>query len=330
MGGVTTDSERQWWRTLLGLPDPERWRLGAEVGPAEPYEVPREVAEEASRPVPSVPVEAVTVGAPTQPPPTRGLVRRDLKVRVDPDSPEDVECVVLAPAGEKRPVVIVPFYGTGVVVGEPGSAKPGVDPAKRANAVHLANRGLTAVAVPWWFETHRAEGSTLAEKYAAPAAEHQRRHEMTALGRSVADLIAVVDSLSAIPEADAGHVGAYGHSLGGKLAMFLAAMDPRVHAAVASEPGLGFAHSNWEHPWYFGNRVPPGHDLDEVAALIAPRPFLLIRGGDSDGPHNDDMVASARRRAGSNTLTTFDHDEGHTPSWPALDAAYRFLHDGLH
>jgi hypothetical protein len=64
MSGVTADSERQWWRTLLGLPDPEWWRLGAKIGPAAPYEVPREVAEEGSRPVPSRPSEPVVTQTP--------------------------------------------------------------------------------------------------------------------------------------------------------------------------------------------------------------------------------------------------------------------------
>ena len=92
--------------------------------------------------------------------------------------------------------------------------------------------------------------------------------------------------LAAERDVDPDRLGAIGHSLGGKEALFLAAFDDRIRAAVSSEGGIGIGYSNWDAPWYHGEDVHrPGFPLDhaQVLALVAPRSFLLVGGDSADG-----------------------------------------------
>lgn len=232
-------------------------------------------------------------------------------------------------------VVIVPFYDATVTAGVPtaGGWRPADgDVDRRAFGFHLAQRGLAALAVPWWFEYTADAGSrglSLAERYAGSVARHRASFATSGLGRAVGDLVLAVDAVCQLPWVDPARVGSFGHSLGGKLVLHLAALDERVRAAVAHEPGLGLAHSNWEAPWYLDGRSLDGHDHDELLGLVAPRPFLLAAGGASDGQHNADLVDVVRGRYAAQEAAarfhTLTHDEGHSPSWSVLEQCYQWL-----
>ncbi|REJ95348.1 MAG: sialidase [Planctomycetota bacterium] len=119
-------------------------------------------------------------------------------------------------------------------------------------------------------------------------------------------------ALAAMPEVDPERIGITGHSYGGKWSMFSAALWDKFAAVAVSDPGIVFDETNpsvnyWE-PWYLGldpdgptrprgipsddrprtgaykRLVESGHDLHELHALIAPRPFL-VSGGSEDPPH---------------------------------------------
>ncbi len=98
-----------------------------------------------------------------------------------------------------------------------------------------------------------------------------------------------VDLLCSLPEVDPARIGVIGHSLGGHNALFLAALDTRVKAAITS---CGFNSfwkyragdlTGWSHGGYmpriatrFGkdpNQMP--FDFTEVLAAIAPRPVFV-------------------------------------------------------
>ena len=222
-------------------------------------------------------------------------------------------------------VVVVPFYDTAPPFAEPSARTElsGRDPAGSAFGLQLAQAGHTVLAVPWWFEqVAAADAATssalgLEARYGPAAERHRREHgrreqPMTGLGRSIADLMLAVTALQESGLAPASRLASFGHSLGGKLSLHLAALDPRIEAGAAHEPGLGFAHSNWGDPWYLDGDIPGGRDQDELLGLVAPRPFLLAGGGDGDGVHNLDLFRSARRR------------------WPEEQGLDLLLHDGGH
>ena len=236
-----------------------------------------------------------------------------------------LQCALVEPAGSgPRPVVVIPFYDTGVVIGRPdpdGWQPSNPDLARYAYAQHLAERGMAALAVPWWFEvvtTDKVRNRTLDQRYAPAVATHRASSAGTGLGRAVADLMLAVDAVADLPSIDPERIGVFGHSLGGKLALHLAALDPRVRAGVAHEPGLGLANSNWDAPWYLDGRTPDDRDHDQLLELIAPRPFLLIGGGSADGEHTRPLVRTPN-------VDFVLHDAGHTPTWAVLQQSYGWL-----
>ncbi|HMJ88969.1 MAG TPA: acetylxylan esterase [Candidatus Acidoferrum sp.] len=118
------------------------------------------------------------------------------------------------------------------------------------------------------------------------------------------------NALAKMPSVDRERIGVVGHSYGGKWAMFAGALWEKFAAVAVSDPGIVFdetrSNVNYWEPWYLGldartKRTPGipsatnprtgayremiarGHDLHEIHALIAPRPFL-VSGGAEDPP----------------------------------------------
>jgi dienelactone hydrolase len=99
------------------------------------------------------------------------------------------------------------------------------------------------------------------------------------------DLARGLDVLAAHPLVDEHRIGVAGLSYGGTCALFLAATDPRLAAAVVSGYFSSWAESH-RIPWNMcGSQVLPGMlgQLEHVdlGALIAPRP-LLVESGTED------------------------------------------------
>ncbi len=116
------------------------------------------------------------------------------------------------------------------------------------------------------------------------------------------------NALSCMPEVDPKRIGIVGHSYGGKWSMFAGALWDKFAAVAVSDPGIVFDETrpnvNYWEPWYLGRDSNPprnpgvpteqnprtgsyaelvkeGHDLHELHALIAPRPFF-VSGGSED------------------------------------------------
>lgn len=253
---------------------------------------------------------------------------------------DDLDCLLVRPGDGPRPLVIMPFYEVEPLFGLVGRrpAAPPDQPSRAFGSALLAY-GLAVLAVPWWFEVNAADDAPLdlAGRYGPPAARHAERLPSTGLGRSVADLCLLVDRLTeagaadrlGLADVDPGRLGVFGHSLGGKLALHLAALDERIGATVAHEPGLGLDHSNWDAPWYHGDRR-PDRDHDQLLALAAPRPFLLVGGGDSDGPANLPLAERARPAwPEPYGLSTLLHDRGHPAPAHVVAGCGRWLADAL-
>lgn len=117
-------------------------------------------------------------------------------------------------------------------------------------------------------------------------------------------------ALARLPEVDPARIGVTGHSYGGKWALFAGALWEPFAAVAVSDPGIMFDETrpsiNYWEPWYLGRGpasesarqpglptadnpstgayrkiVAGGHDLHEIHALLAPRPFF-VSGGSED------------------------------------------------
>jgi dienelactone hydrolase len=112
---------------------------------------------------------------------------------------------------------------------------------------------------------------------------------LTLPGMRLVDDMRVCAYLASRPEVDGARVGCAGLSEGGKRAMFLAALDERIAAAVVSgyftSLRVEVTDSEWEHlhGWDVCNWIPGllrVADFPEVLALVAPRPLLVQHGRD--------------------------------------------------
>jgi dienelactone hydrolase len=155
--------------------------------------------------------------------------------------------------------------------------------------------------------------------------DHFKQRHPQALGmhKMLFDAQRGVDVLVSLPDVDPQRIGAVGHSLGAKEALYLAAFDERIKAAVASEGGTGFTSTNWNAPWYLGAGITaPDFPLNhhQLLALIAPRPFLILAGeagsGAADGDRSWPYVAAAlpvyRLYGEPARLGLLNHHQGHS------------------
>jgi dienelactone hydrolase len=168
------------------------------------------------------------------------------------------------------------------------------------------------------------------------------------------------------PDVRADRIGIIGHSFGGKWALFASALYEKFACAVWSDPGIVFderdrskqnAHGavNYWSPGYLGSelgrvpdheRVDPyfslprqgrtgayktlvegGHDLVELHALLAPRPFL-VSGGSADLPERWTALRHAievNRLLGAEDRVAMTNREGHSPTERSNDQACRFF-----
>jgi hypothetical protein len=257
------------------------------------------------------------------------------RVRVEIAKDQIGDGWLLIPEGKGPfPAVLVVFY-------EPESSV-GLDP-KHATvdfALQLAKRGFVTLSIgtpggnAWKPELGRAACQPLSyHAYVAANCWHV---------------------LANRPEVDAKRIGVTGHSYGGKWAMFAAAFWDKFAAVAVSDPGIVFDEKrpnvNYWEPWYLGfdpditrkagvptkenprtggykKMVDQGHDLHEVHALIAPRPFL-VSGGSED--RSERWVAlnhlvEVNRVLGVKDRVAMTNRPGHTPTAESNAVLYAFF-----
>ena len=241
--------------------------------------------------------------------------------------------LVMMPASDlqrPRPVVIVPFYDVDTPAGRDLSGRHFMGMGVDSYAYMAVQKGYIAVAIRWF-------GESYGEWYSEAVANLKMRHpHCTGLGKWVWDAHRLLDYLYTLPEVDRDRIGIIGHSLGGKMALYAAAFEPRITAVVSNELGIGLSFSNYDDYWYFGeciDKVDEGTDQHELIGLIAPRPFLLIGGDTYDTAKSWYYINAARQvyhlyRKPEN-IGYFNHHKGHMPTpeavWRAMEWLAHFL-----
>ncbi len=154
----------------------------------------------------------------------------------------------------------------------------------------------------------------------------------TLMGERLWDLVRAVDYLESLDVVDRRRVGCAGLSLGGEMAMWLAATDPRIAATVSS--GFLTRMDQMEHGhcmcWKFDG-LRDLVDFADVYSLVAPRP-LLCQNGLQEPPAGFpvSLAAEALREIGliyadfgqSQNATLLAHCEGHVIHLPSLLAFF--------
>jgi len=192
------------------------------------------------------------------------------------------------PAGERRPAVVCQ-HG---LEGRPQDTIEGDHRAYHDFAAKLAERGFVVFAPqnPYIF---RDRFRTLQRK-ANP------------LGKTLFSIIVpqhqqIVDWLQSLPQVDAGRIGFYGLSYGGKTAMRVPALVTDYALSICSADFNDWVWKNtstrakYSYVWtgeyeIFEFDLGSTFNYSEMAALIAPRPFMVER-GHFDGVAPDERVA---------------------------------------
>jgi dienelactone hydrolase len=161
-------------------------------------------------------------------------------------------------------------------------------------------------------------------------------------------------ALAASRDVDPAKIGIVGHSFGGKWAMMASCLYDKFAAAVWCDPGLVFddkaPNANYWEAWYLGmdsgKKRKPGpitavnpttgaykalieanHDLTEIHALMAPRPFL-VSGGAEDPltrwPVLNHAIA-VNKLLGYSERVGLTSRSGHTPTIQSNDQVCDFF-----
>lgn len=250
---------------------------------------------------------------------------------------------LLVPDGDgKKPAVIVVFY-------TPDAAIAKHDKKNRNFAYELVKRGFITLSLG---TTATTEAKTYSLYY--PNIQHSTVQPLSVLAYAAAN---AWYALSKYPRVDSSRIGIMGFSYGGKWAMFASCLFDKFACAVWDDPGLVFSDShppliNYWEPWYLGYYPPPwhdtwrnkgmvpgakglypklirgGYDLQELQALMAPRPFM-VSGGLADGPKRWTVLnytVAVDKLLGYNDRVAFSHErDGHLPTRKANRDIYRFF-----
>lgn len=256
------------------------------------------------------------------------------RIRVEITPGQMAEGYLLIPSGRGPfPGVVVPYY-------EPESSI-GLGKVQLRDFAHqLARRGFVSLAI----------GSPGGDAR-LPDVGTIRCQPLHFLGYVAANFR---QALANVPKVDARRIGIVGHSYGGKWAMFAACFDEKFACGVWSDPGIVFDETrpniNYWEPWYLGaeegrTRKPglpsaanpstgpykrlyqSGHDLHEVMALMAPRPFM-VSGGAEDQPERWralNRVNEVYQLLGATNRVAMSNRPHHDPTPESNEQIYQFL-----
>lgn len=201
--------------------------------------------------------------------------------------------------GVRYPAVVV-LHGTGV---EGKDIVAGFVPRPvhrgQGHLDDLAHRGYVTIA-----PDHFNMGQRLPPEGSYHTDSLYKRHpDWSALGKIIYDASIAIDVLETLEAVDTARIGAIGHSLGGMASIYLAAYDHRVAATACNDGSYPFRFNSRIEQFvrpsgqfsYFPNLKPlidkgklPRVDIHEIAALIAPRPYLdIISLNDIYGPEKE-------------------------------------------
>ena len=264
--------------------------------------------------------------------PRDGFTQRRVRLKVAPDRTTDG--YLLVPDGPGPfPAMLVVYYEPETAIGQ------GKGPGLRDFAYQLARRGVAALSIG------------IEPRDIDPARSGIKLQPLSYLAYVAAN---GYNALASLPEIDPARVGVMGHSYGGKWALFASCLYEKFACGVWSDPGIVFDESrpdvNYWEPWYLGwepgrtrkrgvitpesprtgaykRLVEAGHDLHELHALMAPRPFL-VSGGSEDPPKRWRALNHA---IAVNTLlgrvdrVAMTNRPGHSPTAESNEQIYRFL-----
>jgi len=269
----------------------------------------------------------------------KGLTQHQVRVEIAPEG-QTVDGYLLVPDGKGPfPAVLVVYYDaeTGVGLGK----------EYRDFGYQLATRGFITLSIG------TPAFCSLAPPY-KPLCESPGDPPVQPLSALAYVAANCHTALAHLPRVDKERIGIVGHSYGGKWAMFASCLYEKFACAVWSDPGIVFdetrSNVNYWEPWYLGWErgaqrergipgeanprtgaykilVEKGHDLHELHALMAPRPFL-VSGGSEDPPERWKALnhtVAVNHLLGYRNRVAMTNRPGHDPTIESNRQVYAFF-----
>jgi dienelactone hydrolase len=227
---------------------------------------------------------------------TEGVVRQLVRYEIEPGI--TTEAYLLKPERQtgKAPGIVVFHSTVNYTIRQPAGLE---GPPEKHFGLRFAKKGCVCLCPRnflWPRITQERLNANEEVKKLSDRAPFANQQQPKGMAKMLHDSLVAVDILAAVPEVDSARLGAIGHSLGAKEALYIAAFDDRIKAAVSSEGGIGTKFSNWDAPWYLGPSIKEPsftHEHHELLAMAAPRPFLLLGGNSADGDRGWPFITAA-------------------------------------
>ena len=179
--------------------------------------------------------------------------------------------------------------GRDVCVGRPGTTeqRTQIMDERRDIALQAVERGYAVVvpAMRGLAELANHSDETLGYRPCHTLQLHAQLFGRSLMGDRVWDVARLLDFIEDRPDFDDERILVTGHSSGGAVALFTAAIDERIDAAAVSSYFCTFEESIAAVDHCECNYVPGITKLGEqydIAGLIAPRPFVAVNGVEDD------------------------------------------------
>ncbi|WP_442482217.1 alpha/beta hydrolase family protein [Aeoliella sp. SH292] len=252
-----------------------------------------DLMDDRSKDLDSIPFEAKVLSSEDK----GTYVLEEIELNSTPD--RRIKAILTRPKTEGKSAAVVCIHGHG------GTRQVVHDPASlyRGFAKDLAERGYVTISTDVGQHEVYEEGRTL-------------------MGERLWDLIRCTDYLTTLDQVDADRLGCGGLSLGGEMAMWLGAMDPRMKGTVSSGflttvENMQDGHCMcWDFPGFSDNFT-----FSDIYALIAPRALLCQIGAKEREPGGfppnlayramDDIQQAYAVGSNGHLATLSIHSDGH-------------------
>jgi len=268
-----------------------------------------------------------------------GYIRRRVNYFVDDWT--RVSAWVFVPEGKEEFPAVLCFHGRHRWGKDEAAGLEG--DSTLAFAKHFAQRGYVTLAPDCITAGERISGGLDAFD---TTSFYKDNPKLSLVGKMLADHMRGIDALMELPYVDSARIGVIGHDIGAYNALFLAAFDERVRGCVASCGITSIQEDKNPERWVEdeglvlcpklseavkNNKFP--FDWDQIIALAAPSPILLITALNDDVLSNTKSCEAVVKRArkvykflgAQDAVENFTHRDGHTMSADAMEVADEWL-----